>query len=113
MRRALFLFPVVVATCACVGNIGDGTGSNGGRPADLPADIATVPPSGMRRLTIDEYDSTLRDILFDDTRSSDLLLPKDVRNPFDNDASEQIPSQALIEGANLLAADAAERLLAD
>ena len=111
MRRFLCLFPAVVATCACVGNIGDS--SNGGRPGDLPADVATVPPSGMRRLTIDEYDSTLRDILLDDTRSSDLLLPKDVRNPFDNDASEQIPSQALIEGANLLAADAAERLLAN
>jgi len=84
-------------------------GSDGGGSAPTHA----VAPSGMRRLTIDEYDNTLRDLLLDDSRSSDLLLPKDVRNPFDNDFTEQIPSQALIEGAYLLAADAAGRLLAD
>lgn len=95
-----------------------GSGSEGGADAGDtgepgPTDVDVVPPSGMRRLTIDEYDNTLRDLLLDDSRSSDLLLPKDTRNPFDNDYTEQIASQALIEGAHLLAADAATRLMAD
>src|SRR5690606_14979656 len=42
-----------------------------------------------------------------------LLLPEDPRNPFDNDYTQQVASQALVEGADLLAADAVARLLDD
>ncbi len=87
-----------------------GADETGGPP---PADATTVPTSGVRRLTSNEYDNTLRDLLFDDTRSSDLRLPKDARTPFDNDVAAQIPSQTLIEGAHFLAADAVDRLMAD
>jgi hypothetical protein len=41
-----------------------------------------------------------------------LLLPEDWRQPFDNDYTTQVASQALIEGAELLAADVAALALA-
>jgi len=69
--------------------------------------------SGIRRLTVDEYDNTLADLLHDETRPGSGLLPKEGRTPFDNDYQEQVASQALIEGAEKLAGDAAGRLLAD
>mgnify|MGYP002619573871 CR=1 FL=1 len=90
---------------------GESAGDDGLPPA--PEAEHEVGISGMRRLTADEYDNTLRDILFDDTRTSELLLPEDPRNPFDNDFTQQVASQALVEGADLLAADAVARLLAD
>jgi hypothetical protein len=90
---------------------GDSDGDDDLPPA--PESIDEVGVSGIRRLTADEYDNTLRDILFDDTRTSVLLLPEDPRNPFDNDFTQQVASQALVEGADLLAADAVARLLAE
>jgi hypothetical protein len=41
------------------------------------------------------------------------VLPQDVKNPFDNDYTTQVASQALIEGVDLLASEASERLLLD
>jgi hypothetical protein len=67
----------------------------------------------MRRLAAAEYDQTLRDLLQDTQVQSSLLLPEDVRTPFDNDTKSQIASKALIEGAEMLATDAAARLIAD
>jgi hypothetical protein len=88
----------------------DGSGDDGAPP---PADAGQVGKSGMRRLTANEYDNTLRDLLVGDEAQSQLLLPNDPRTPFDNGYADQEPSQALVEGADLLAADAADRLLAD
>ncbi|HET6583289.1 MAG TPA: DUF1592 domain-containing protein [Nannocystaceae bacterium] len=85
----------------------------GGSDDGVPADPDRIAPIGLRRLTADEYDNTLRDLLLDDTRASQLVLPEDLRTPFDNDYTLQEPSLALIEGADLLAADAASRLIAD
>ena len=89
-----------------------GSGDTDGSPT-LPDDPDQIGKSGLRRLSAHDYDNTLRDILLDDIANSELLLPEDPRNPFDNDYTQQVPSQALIEGADLLAADAVERLLAD
>lgn len=93
---------------ASAGSADDDAGDDG-----VPEDPEQVAPIGLRRLTADEYDNTLRDLLLDGTRASQLVLPEDLRTPFDNDYTLQEPSLALIEGADLLAADAAGRLLAD
>lgn len=93
------------------GSEGADGGDDGG--AEPPQNAEQVAPIGLRRLTSYEYDNTLRDLLLDETRASNLLLPEDLRMPFDNDYTLQVPSTALIEAADLLAADAAARLLAD
>ena len=109
---ALWLL-LAAGASACVGSIGSQSSEGSGGEVPGAANAELVGVSGLRRLTIDEYDNTLQDLLLDETRSSDLLLPKDARNPFDNDYTEQLASQALIEGAYLLAADAAGRLMGD
>lgn len=73
-------------------------------------DLEGVVPSGLRRLTRRELDDTLRDILGDDTRPASQLLPEDALTPFDNEYLRQEVSQSLIEGLELMARDAAQRL---
>ncbi len=105
---------------------GPGTADDGSASADDGVDGDTtdgeVPPpedpeqvgfNGLRRLTANEYDNTVRDLLLGDEAQSELLLPNDPLTPFDNAYPAQIASQALIEGADLLAADAAARLAED
>jgi hypothetical protein len=85
---------------------GDGDGDDdGGAPID-PETADRVPESGLRRLTAAEYDATVRDLLGIDVVAA-LLLPEDWRQPFDNDYTTQVASQALVEGAELLASDVA------
>lgn len=69
--------------------------------------------SGARRLSRNEYDNTLRDLLLDPTRPGFAKLPEDVADPFDNEYSTQVPSSVLVEAAETLAFEAADRLLAD
>ena len=125
--RALFPLLVGVLASGCYSGLGtdpagDGTGLTTTGPGDdgesgdsgeVPEEADMIAPVGLRRLTSHEYDNTLEDLLADDSRSSNLLLPEDLRTPFDNDYTLQDPSLALIEGADLLAADAAARLVAD
>lgn len=88
----------------------DGASDDGAPPPENVEEVARI---GLRRLTSAEYDATLRDILLDEESNSELLLPVDPRTPFDNDYTTQIPSETLIEATELLAADAADRLLED
>ncbi|MBK8233993.1 MAG: DUF1588 domain-containing protein [Deltaproteobacteria bacterium] len=88
----------------------DGSSDDGVPP---PEDAGQVGRTGLRRLTANEYDNTVRDLLQGDEAASALLLPYDKPTPFDNDYTNQIPSKALVEGADLLAADAADRLAED
>jgi len=81
--------------------------------AEPPENAEEIGRTGLRRLTSREYDATLADLLYDETAASNLLLPEDPRTPFDNAYADQNPSLALIEGAELLASDAAARLVAD
>src|SRR5262245_46043440 len=96
----------LTSAAGCVGIIG-------GDDEEVVPPASEVAVSGLRRLTIDEYNNTLRDLLGDSSRPGVLLLPMDARTPFDNDYAEQVASQALVEGAELLAADASARLLAE
>jgi hypothetical protein len=78
----------------------------------LPPD-SEVTPGGLRRLTRDEYDNTLRDLLGDTTRAGSQRLPEDVTDPFDNDYRDQLSSGVLVETVEVLAEEAAQRALAD
>jgi hypothetical protein len=89
----------------------DGDTTDGDVPP--PEDPEQVGFNGLRRLTANEYDNTVRDLLLGDEAQSELLLPNDPLTPFDNAYPAQIASQALVEGADLLAADAAARLADD
>ena len=91
---------------------GDGTGSETGDPID-PEDLEVVGEMGMRRLSAHEFDRTLFSLLGDDTASAAALLPEDVIDPFDNDATTQDPSMAYVEAAEVVGREAAQRLVAD
>lgn len=91
----------------------EGSGSDGDGVADPvdPLILDRVGVSGLRRLTAVEYAATVRDLLGVEVDAA-LLLPEDWRQPFDNDYTTQNASQALIEGAELLASDVAALALA-
>lgn len=72
-----------------------------------------VGPQGARRLSVDELDNTLRDVLGDDTRPTGAFLPPDVIDPFDNALETQFPSAPHVGGLEALANDVASRLVAD
>jgi hypothetical protein len=95
----------------CVGAIGDRAHEDAQGSPNASTGQALV--SGLRRLTAYEYDRTLSDLLFDDAAGAVLNLPADALSPFDNDYAGQEVSQALIEGAELLAGDISSRLIAD
>ncbi|HEY5950636.1 MAG TPA: DUF1592 domain-containing protein [Kofleriaceae bacterium] len=75
--------------------------------------VSGVGTVGARRLSRNEYDNTLRDLLGDESRSGFVKLPEDVLDPFDNDFTTQQPSGILVEAAETLAFEAANRLIAD
>jgi uncharacterized protein DUF1592/uncharacterized protein DUF1588/uncharacterized protein DUF1595/uncharacterized protein DUF1585/uncharacterized protein DUF1587 len=80
---------------------------------DAVDNVQGVGITGARRLSRNEYDNTLRDLLLDESRSGFAKLPEDVTDPFDNDFHTQQPSAVLVEAAETLATEAAARLLAD
>ncbi len=97
------------AGTAASGDAGDaGEGDSGDH--EVPA---TPSHSGLRRLSVAEYDNAVRDLLGDDARAGAQLLPDDALGPFDNQYDAQSPSEALIVSAEKLATDAANRLLND
>jgi hypothetical protein len=96
------------------GTVDDGADdgdSSGGMP-DAPED-GGVGIMGLRRLSVDEFDNTVRDLLGDDTRPGEGLLPEDVVDPFDNRFSTQSASRPLIEGLEQLSIEITTRLLED
>jgi hypothetical protein len=91
----------------------DSAGGDGDGSSSEPARTAAEPRaaiSGLRRLTAYEYENTVRALL-GAAPDAALNLPADARAPFDNDYAAQVVSQALIEGAELLAGDASVALL--
>jgi hypothetical protein len=93
----------------CVGNIGDKeTSEAGGEEA-----TSEVAVSGLRRLTAEEYASTVSDLVGFVPPNVRETLPIDQLVPFDNDFTRQKASEALIQGADLLAGDIAIAVVAD
>ena len=88
-------------------------GDESGDPEPDEPEPERVGLNGLRRLTIHEYDASLQLLLGDDTAPGRTFLPEDPRVPFDNDATEQVPSSALVDGAEALALDVAGRLVED
>lgn len=102
---------LAAAMTGCVGEIGGPGSDNPDIPTQEEADEVGV--SGARRLTAIEYRTTVYDLVGVDVADADLVLPTDDRLPFDNDYTKQISSQALIDGADLLAGEVAAIVVAD
>lgn len=95
---------------------GTGEGADDGAddgPTPEPPEAGGVGIAGLRRLSRDELDNTLRDLVGDDTRPATTHLPEDAIDPFDNAVDLQDPTTVLVEGAETLAGDVAGRLVAD
>ncbi len=109
----------LLLTAGCYGGRSDLAGQDAGDDDASEDDGAPVDPetlervgiSGLRRLTAVEYAATVHDLLGVEVDAA-LLLPEDWRQPFDNDYTTQVASQALIEGAELLGADIAAEFVA-
>lgn len=96
-----------------------GTAEGGSGSADGTGDVPDAPElggvgiMGMRRLSTNEYDNTIRDLIGDDSDAGAALLPEDVVDPFDNQFGNQIASRTLIEALEQLASEQTASLLAD
>ncbi len=89
---------------------GDGTGED---PPIPEGDAAEVGVSGLRRLSITEYERTVADLTGLMPEAVGELLPIDNLTPFDNDYTTQTPSEPLVKGLELLSGDIAEAVVAD
>jgi hypothetical protein len=78
-----------------------------------PENVNLVPESMSRRMTPQELDNTLEDLIDDNTQPARTILNEPDYNPFDNDYTLQNPSTALVESLEVMAQDVASRLLAD
>lgn len=117
--RGLLLASAVTlaAAAACVGDItdpggtGTGSGYGPGGPTTQQAALEAA-RTGIRRLTAVEYNAAVRDLLQVGV-TSETVLPEDQRGPFDNDYTHQLPSEALINSADVLAGDVAGQVTTD
>ncbi len=110
---ALALLTGAALAAACTGVIGDGGGSGGAseppaagtRPAGVPgagiASCAATPspgPAPLRRLTIAEYNHTVRDLLGDKTAPATAFPPDTTAGVFSNSATSLTVSPLLAQG---------------
>lgn len=101
------------------GTAGDGGSAptagedDSGGQADPPAEVDLVPESVSRRLSQNELDNTLRDLVGDDTRPARTYIAEDEFAPYDNDYELQVASRALVESMEVMAIDVANRLVED
>src|SRR5262245_5800736 len=88
---------------------------NGAARAEAPACVAELPADGspLRRLTFTEFDSTVRDLLGDDSHPA-RHFPEEGGSGYDNNAHLQIATrlhaQKYMAAAEEMAARAAEKL---
>lgn len=110
-RKGLAVALSLLGASGCVGDIGGEPSPDPNAPSDEVANEVGV--SGARRLTAIEYRNAVFDLVGVDVDDAALVLPTDDRTPFDNDFTKQISSQALIDGADLLAGEVAKAVVAD
>jgi hypothetical protein len=109
-RHLRFALPTTLLVASCIGDIG---GDPDEIHSAIPPEVANeVGVSGARRLTSVEYESTVFDLVGVVPTAATLTLPTDDRTPFDNDHTKQIASQALIDGAEILAGEIATTVVA-
>ena len=115
--RALGLLAALAGAGACTGSPSDGGGGpSSGAPAagdptppveQLGCQGALVQSSPLRRLTREEYNNTVRDLLGDMTRPADQFVAEAEQNGFTNGAASGLLSAAIVEdfekAANALA----------
>ena len=77
----------------------DPSGGEGSIPEDAKDEVAVT---GLRRLSVVEYVQTATDLVGVAPTSAQSLLPPDTLGPFDNDYGQQIASEPLIKGLELL-----------
>jgi hypothetical protein len=93
---------------------GSESGDDAGEDPPIPdADAAEVGVSGLRRLSIREYERTIADLTGLEPEAVGEILPIDNLTPFDNDYTTQTPSEPLVKGLELLAGDIANAVIAD
>ncbi len=103
MNRAWIMLGVVGtagALAACTGTIGGGGNNETGGGSENVDDVANalcVVDTDIRRLTRDEYNNTVRDLLGDTSRPADVLPPEEEVAGFNNQAAALIVSELLIE----------------
>lgn len=102
-------FALALALMGCVGTIGDPPGGEEGEggPSAPGAAVSPIGVSGLRRLTAAEYAATVNDLVGFVPPNVRETLPIDPLTPFDNDFTLQQASEALIQGADLLAGEIA------
>ncbi len=111
--RTLIVAPLVLALAGCTGDIMD-NGPAGPRPPVVPEDPAGVcdgtvdpGPTPFRRLTRDEYDNTVRDLLGDTTRPARAFPPDETIGGFGSGTSVSLlQTEQYMSAAEALAADA-------
>jgi hypothetical protein len=108
-------FGMLFACSGEIGHLGDRDGAGGDDPGSVagppPVDPLVAMQSGVRRLSQAELDNTLRDLLGEDTAPAARLLNEDEFRPFDNDYTIQQASDALITSLEVLADEAAARVV--
>lgn len=82
-------------------------------PPSRPTQTSTPSDSVAPRLTQAELNNTLRDLLGDDTSPASQYLAEDEFAPYDNDATRQTVSAALIDSMQVLAENVAARAARD
>ena len=85
----------------------------GGSDDGGPAPEQNVSVAGVRRLSRDEFDNTVRDLLGETSRPGSKLLPEDIYEPFDNDFTLHLATTPLIDALEALARDLSAATLAD
>lgn len=88
--------------------------ADSGAEVPQPEELDRISKNGLRRLSVREYEDTVRDLLLDPVGvGAAQQLPIDPTLPFDNDYRHQQVSSGLIDAAEYLATRAAESLSED
>jgi len=103
--------PGAAGSSSTVGGAGSG-GSSSGSSGTAPVSCNLPAPGAapIRRLTRFEFNSTVRDLLFDASRAGDALPPEQKGNGFNNDAASLTTSRVLVDGYHNVAASLAQQV---